>query len=356
MVSNNVLGGHALRIVVGFLMVALFFTYSASAVTLAVEDGSVASGPMTWTASNFPAFWHEDGISGETLSVNQNDLSESQRVINRDNLVYSSTKRVVPYKIYTETGLAVWNGLDAYGSRVISGGYYAKVGWLGKPYVAANGQAFKLSEIILEQNSTDLKNLNVNETWNLGKDYNLTLIALDKNARQALFNLSNKSGIISEFIVEEGNSNTVWRNLADESDAPFFVTYMDNISENSVRLKYTWMISDNVTIINSGDRFGIMEVRSYNSDGFSLSNENPITLLRGSTVNLLEGFDLVVNDNPLLEYYPRMLLTSDDIVSQYAGSDGIVQRDEAVKAVIDYFNELITKEDAIKVITAYFSS
>ena len=45
-----------------------------------------------------------------------------------------------------------------------------------------------------------------------------------------------------------------------------------------------------------------------------------------------------------------------DIVSQYAGSDGIVQRDEAVKAVRDYFNKLITKEDAVKVVRAYLRS
>ena len=268
--------------------------------------GSVAYGPSTWTASNFPGFWHEDGISGETLSVNQHDLSETQRVIDTRNLVYSTTKMIVPYKVYTETGLTVWNGLDASGFRVISGGYYAKVGWLGKPYVAVNGQANKLSEIVLEQNSTDIKNLNMNGTWNLGKDYNLTLIALDKNARQALFNLSNKSGIISEFIVEEGNLNTVWRNLAGESDAPFFVTYVDNISENSVQLKYTWLISDNVTIFNSADRFGIMEIRSANSNGFSLSNENTLTLSRGSTVNLLDSLYLVVNDSSSLEYYPMM--------------------------------------------------
>ncbi|HEX7628126.1 MAG TPA: hypothetical protein VF354_04300, partial [Candidatus Methanoperedens sp.] len=99
-----------------------------------------------------------------------------------------------------------------------------------------------------------------------------------------------------------------------------------------------------------------MEVRSYNSDGFSLSNENPITLSRGSTVNLLGSLDLVVNDSPLLEYYPRIQLISPqtDIVSQYAGLDGIVQRVEAVKAVRDYFNKLITKEDAVKVVRAYF--
>ncbi len=45
-----------------------------------------------------------------------------------------------------------------------------------------------------------------------------------------------------------------------------------------------------------------------------------------------------------------------DIVSQYAGLDGIVQRIEAVKAVRDYFNKLITKEDAVKVVRAYLRS
>ncbi|HYN44489.1 MAG TPA: S-layer protein domain-containing protein [Candidatus Limnocylindrales bacterium] len=274
--------------------------------------GSVAYGPSEWTASNFPAFWHEDGISGEMLSVNQQDLGSNQRAINTGNLVYSSSKRVVPYEVYTQTGLTVWNGLDASGYSIIRGGYYAKVGWLGKSYVAVNGKADKLSEIVLEQKSTDFKNLNVNETWNLGKDYNLTLIALDTivSPKQALFNLSNKSGIISECIVEEGNLNTVWRNPADESDAPFFVTYIDNISKNSIRLKYTWLISDNVKVFKTAKRFGIMEVRSTNSNGFSLSNENSLTLSRGSTVNLLENLYLVVADSASLEYYPMMNATS----------------------------------------------
>ena len=42
-----------------------------------------------------------------------------------------------------------------------------------------------------------------------------------------------------------------------------------------------------------------------------------------------------------------------DIVSQYAGSDGIVQRDEAIIAVIDYFDDLITEEETLQVVRAY---
>ncbi len=91
-------------------------------------NGSIAYGPFIWNASNFPGFWHEDGISGETLSVNQHDLDGNQRTIDTENLVYSTKKMVVPYKVFTETGETVRNGLDATGFKVMSGGYYAKIG------------------------------------------------------------------------------------------------------------------------------------------------------------------------------------------------------------------------------------
>ncbi len=39
---------------------------------------------------------------------------------------------------------------------------------------------------------------------------------------------------------------------------------------------------------------------------------------------------------------------------RYAGADGIVQKSEAVQAVVDYFNGLITKTCAVEVVVAYF--
>lgn len=42
-------------------------------------------------------------------------------------------------------------------------------------------------------------------------------------------------------------------------------------------------------------------------------------------------------------------------VSRYAGPDGIVQRGEAVQAVMDYFNGALTRQDAIQVVMAFFS-
>jgi S-layer protein (TIGR01567 family) len=311
-------GGRALRIAFGTLLIVALLLVGTCIAQIPLPssgggsgvggiNGSVAYGPFTWNASNFPGFWHEDGISGETLSINQQDLSGTQRSIDTGNLVYSTIKKVVPYKVYTEKGLTVKKGLDASGFGIMSGGYYAKVGWLGKPYVAVNGQAFKLSPIILEQKSTDFKNLTINESWDLGNGYSLKLQGIDiNNPIQAWLILSNKTGEVSETVNKEGEVFTYLKTFAGESDAPFFGTYIDNMSENSVRLKYTWLISDNVTIFNGADRFGNMQFDWATTDGLSLSNENPLTLSRGSTVNLLDGLYLVVNDNPSLEYYPMM--------------------------------------------------
>jgi hypothetical protein len=105
--DNNTFKWHALRIGFGTLLISCLLLVSASIAQIHPQsggggggiNGSLAYGPFTWNASNFQAFWHEDGISGETLSVNQPDLSGTQRVINTGNLVYSTTKRVVSYKV-----------------------------------------------------------------------------------------------------------------------------------------------------------------------------------------------------------------------------------------------------------------
>ena len=52
-----------------------------------------------------------------------------------------------------------------------------------------------------------------------------------------------------------------------------------------------------------------------------------------------------------------VLATPDNVVDRYdKDGDGKISRDEAITAVIDYFNGIITREEAITVIIAYFTS
>ena len=49
--------------------------------------------------------------------------------------------------------------------------------------------------------------------------------------------------------------------------------------------------------------------------------------------------------------------TITDLGNRYdANDDGIIQRDEVISAIKDYFNNLITREETIEVIKLYFSS
>ena len=36
--------------------------------------------------------------------------------------------------------------------------------------------------------------------------------------------------------------------------------------------------------------------------------------------------------------------------------NGLIERDEALQAVVDYFTDLITKDEAIEVVLLYFAS
>jgi S-layer protein (TIGR01567 family) len=271
--------------------------------------GQVAFGPMIWNASNFPAFWHDDSISGENLTVQQSDLGSNQRTIHNYNLIYSTMARIIPYRAYTETGLTVEKGLECqYGS---GGGCYAKVGWLGKPYVAVQGKANKLAELVLEQNSTESKNLSVGATWNLGEGYSLKLESLDTKALPLQAGITfNKSGTTLDDQVVDDDTRAVYtyvsKSFANESDVPIFITYVDNISSNSIRLKYTWLISDNVTEVHSGAIFGKLKVFSAGTDGIELGNDAAVILTRNATINLLDGLYFVVNDSTSLAYYPMM--------------------------------------------------
>ena len=310
-------GGHALGIAFGTLLIAGLLLVGTSIAQIPPPsgggggsggggiNGSVAYGPFTWNASNFPGFWHEDGVWSEALSVDQPYLDSYMRVIEPEHLTYATTTQIFPYKVFTEKGLTVEFGLDSYGWPVQYGGYYAKLGWFGRPYVAINGKVNKLSELIIEQNATDSKNMIINENWDLGGGYNLTLMDLDTNARLAQIGLNNETGQLDDKVVSEGDVYTYYENnVAGESYVPIFVTYVDNISENSIRLKYTWLISNNVTQVHAGDQFGIFKVDSENP--LTLKSDSIVSLSRATTINILENIYLVVNDNPSLEYYPMM--------------------------------------------------
>jgi len=277
---------------------------------------------LVWDAQRFPGFWYAlgGGKSSENLTIDQSasSLTNASRTIDKEKLLYNTSRTDQKYVVFSEKGKKVENGLE-YNSttrtftKSTAGGYYARLGWFSEVYVAVNGKANKLAKLVKDQKKEEKQTLTIGETWSLGEGYNLTAQAIDAKAspRQAHLVFSKDGNKLDDKIVTEGQVYTyVQKSLAGESDVPVFVTYVESIfagaTSDIVQLRYTWLISQNVLEIKAGDKFGVFEVKEANEDYLLLYNIDKSISLDQNTVQPLYG-DLkfkVADSATALRFYP----------------------------------------------------
>jgi S-layer protein (TIGR01567 family) len=268
--------------------------------------GETANSSWIWNSTNFPDFVLNENLKG--------NIDIAGRIIPKESLWYNTSRVIVKYQVNESTGEEVDQGLDINGSWdniwPYKGGYYAKIGLIGQSYVAVGGHVDRLSKLVLEQNATESKILTVGETWNLGDGYSLKLDSIDRKSvpRQAFLVFNNKSGFIDERILNDNNSRAyTYVNIF--YNAPFFVTYVDSISTNSVQLKYSWLISDNILKISPGDQFDNMKIwNPYFSNWnqyLNLTNDNEsINLSSDSSFKIMGDLYFKILNSTNLSYYP----------------------------------------------------
>jgi S-layer protein (TIGR01567 family) len=274
---------------------------------------------LVWDAQRFPGFWYNlgGGKSSEKLTVNQSasSLTNVSRIIERENLLYNTSRTDQKYKVFSEKSLKVENGLTSTLTKSTTGGYYARLGWFGDLYVAVNGKANKLAKLIKEQDKLEKQTLKLGTSWNLGEGYNLTVDALDTQVspRQAWLSFSKDGKTLDNKVVKEGEVYTyVVKSLKGESDVPLFVTYVESIFTGAegmsalVQLRYTWLISQNVLEVKAGDKFGVFEVKEANENYVLLHNkEKPISLDQNTVQQLYGELKFKVADTKdALRFYP----------------------------------------------------
>lgn len=280
--------------------------------------GATSFGPYTWTGKNFAAFWHPMCEPKEYAKIIQPDLGGNNRTVKKGNMIYNSTRKIIPYVVFMQTGKKVESALDENGNKLGyygEGGFYARISCAGRPCVGINGNSTKMSRILLEQTYKDPeKVLGIGDVWQLKEGWNVTAIAIDakSNPRQVWLMLTHNGTKKDDKVLAEGDVYSyVERSIANEYDVPMFVTYISNISAGAysdyVSLKYTWLISDNIKIVKIGDNCGLFNVTKADKFGVELKNYNNIYMKRDSTNNLCGKFYGVVKDNSSLEYLPIMV-------------------------------------------------
>ena len=229
----------------------------------------------SWNAYNFAGFWYD--LTDDLMSENLKIVDITSRTIDKDKLLYNATVQAVQFKVNSEKNLIVENGLNAAlvkdavnatdgAYNVTGGGYYAKIGWQAQEYVALNGKGNKLAKIVYEQDAADKKTLTIGEVWDIGDGYTLTAQSIDisTSPKQVRLNLSKDGVKLDEKIIVQGQVYTYTKaSLANETDVPIFVTYLDSVfagaTTDIIQLRYTWVVSTSVTEIRTGDKYGVME-------------------------------------------------------------------------------------------------
>ena len=177
-------------------------------------------------------------------------------------------------------------------------------------------------------NATNLyKTVDINGiNWQLNEGYMLRMMQVDAKVepRQVWIEMVKNNIILDEAIFSSGQTYSY---------------------KNPSNMKILEFKVDSIFAGYYGDCVQLTNIFQYSeSDGHILMN--------GISHIIAENISFVPAPTPTLSLTPT---PDGDAVSRYAGIDGIMQKSEAVQAVMDYFSGLITRQDAIEVLMAYFS-
>lgn len=250
-----------------------------------------------WTPQNFEGFYYDindDIETSEQISINQDDLSDSSRRIDKGNITYTSKTTTVDYEF------------DPWGE-------YTVIGFMGEKYYAGvDGSLIKsgnLSKVLIDDN--ERRNMNVGQYITLEEGYSIKIDQIDVNGNRTYFKLEKDGRQVDDGVISSGSDYVYKKNISN-TDVELVKVRVDSVfmgTESSlVSISGIFQASDNLTKLESDTKYGKMKVDSYSSTGISLSSDESITLSSGNDVDFMKvgnnSMYFKVGDNSTLRYAP----------------------------------------------------
>lgn len=184
-------------------------------------------------------------------------------------------------------------------------------------YTAIKGKSSRLTRLLVDHGTEhDKKTLVVGETWEMGEGYEITLKDTSFYPGRAQLVLSKNGVELEDVWIIQGRVYTyIDKSQTEETGLPKFFTYLYTVFSGAtvdmIVLRYTWLVSDNVTEIHVGDRFGKFRITEVYPDHLELRNERPINLSRGSRINLFGNLGFAAANSDELRFYPSNMIPQD---------------------------------------------
>jgi len=275
--------------------------------------GTVATGDGTWDASTFAGFYYNinDNIGTETLTIVEPGLDGDNRFIEKDLITYTTTPEPTDFE---------WAAF----------GEYQVIGFMAEPYFTAylattefaddledinllSGE--DLSKVLID--SDDKYTIATGDGLELKEGYVLNVQQVDLDGSKALFELTKDGKVVDTQVVYPDDNNLYVYDeltLGDEADTPTIIARIDSVfrgtDTNVVSIEGLFQISDTVTSVEQGDKFGNMEITNVGPGGITARNvDDSITLSIDSVKPLFGAVSFKVADSEELRFYPMVEVT-----------------------------------------------
>ncbi len=255
----------------------------------------------TWNAYSFTGFYYNlnDNVGTEEITI-----QNINRNIAEGDITYSTSSMEVSFGY---SGFGEYQVIGFMGDKYFAG-YTAN----SKPPnpttnlvpVSALGSG-QLHRVLIDDDTKRI--LSVGGTLTLEEGYVLKAKDISVTDRIMLISLLKDGNEVDTATLEAGQTYVYAPSkVGVVTDLPIIIVKFDSVfSGKEVQaaiLKGLFQISEEYTPVNSGDRYGEMEVRNVDASGMEMTNRNSISLSRGNTIDLIGNLKIVVADSDVLRF------------------------------------------------------
>ncbi|RZN14122.1 MAG: S-layer protein, partial [Methanosarcinales archaeon] len=112
----------------------------------------------------------------------------------------------------------------------------------------------------------------------------------------------------SDEIVDKGKNYVYKKKIGSVSDVPIIIAYLETVfhgrETDAAFIRGVFQISDSPTKIETGDTYGIMEVKQRSDSGIEMKNDDSFDLSRDSNVEIMGDIKFKVADSDTLRFAP----------------------------------------------------
>ncbi len=259
----------------------------------------------TWNPMSFYAFYYDvdNNVGNESLKIILD--SNTDRNIQENTLIYSTTPDNVSFKykkwgFYNVTGFMAQKYFAAYtaGSTGITSTPISMIG------------SKQLHKILMDDDTS--RAVYAGSTLTLSEGYVLKVKDVDiTGGKIVLLSLLKDGNEVDTTAISAGSTYVYSKKVGSVSDVPIIAVHIDTVfagrEANAAFLKGIFQISESFISVNTGNRYGIMEITAASDTGITMVNKNSISFSPASVNDVMGDIKIIVADNSsVLRFAPMV--------------------------------------------------